>query len=81
MDRGVAVPFTTPVIAQSRCRPVRNGKIELVVPNISGGQGNYIMPLSAVPDFCTPSLHDQFMLERLANIDHIRPRRHPNYRQ
>lgn len=73
LERGVAVPFTTPIIAQARCRPDKRGNVEMIVPNPSGGDGNYVMPLAAIANFCTPSLHDQFLLEQLETIEHITP--------
>lgn len=73
LERGIAIPFTTPIIAQARCRPDERGQFELIVPNPSGGDGNYIMPLAAIGNFCTPTLHDQFLIENLETIEHITP--------
>ena len=69
----MAVPFTTPVIAQSRCRPTPYGKVELIVPNPSGADGAYVFPLTSVGAFCTPTIHDQFVLDALENVDIVAP--------
>ncbi|MBU6498939.1 MAG: hypothetical protein KGQ40_10460, partial [Rhodospirillales bacterium] len=44
LERGVAVPFTTPQLAGARARPGTRVPLELVVPNPSGGRGHYILP-------------------------------------
>src|ERR1700712_5461419 len=43
LERGVAVPFTTPMLAGTRARPAEKQGLELVIPNPSGGRGVYIM--------------------------------------
>ncbi len=59
-DRGVNVPFTTPVLLGARARPQteREG-LEILIPNPSGGEGVYILPWAAIPEICTPTLHDR----------------------
>jgi hypothetical protein len=60
IDRGVNVPFTTPVLlgARARPQPEREG-LEILIPNPSGGEGVYILPWGSIPEICTPSLHDR----------------------
>jgi len=78
LERGVAVPFTTPMLAGTRARPIECAKgepggTELIVPNPSGGAGAYILPWSAVRDLCRPTLHDTQLNERVAALPIITP--------
>ena len=78
LERGVAVPFTTPMLAGTRARPMERAKgepggAELIVPNPSGGAGAYILPWSAVRDLCRPTLHDTQLNERVAALPTITP--------
>jgi hypothetical protein len=60
VDRGVNVPFTTPILLGARARPQADGNgLEILIPNPSGGECVYILPLVAIPEFCTPTLHDR----------------------
>jgi hypothetical protein len=60
VDRGVNVPFTTPILLGARARPQSDGDgLEILIPNPSGGDGVYIMPWGSIPKICTPTLHDR----------------------
>ena len=60
VDRGVNVPFTTPILLGARARPQADGdSLEILIPNPSGGDGVYILPWASIPEFCTPTLHDR----------------------
>ena len=62
-ERGLAVPFTTALLAGARvraaCGPRAARVLELVVPNPSGGRGVYVMQWERVAEVCKPTLHDQ----------------------
>lgn len=59
-ERGVNVPFTTPILLGARARPQREREgLEVLIPNPSGGEGVYILPWGAIPEICTPTLHDR----------------------
>lgn len=73
LERGVAVPFTTPVLGGARARPAARG-VELVVPHPAGARGVYIMAWSELENFCTPTLHDLRLTERLAALPAVTPR-------
>ncbi len=73
LERGVAVPFTTPQLAGARLRASERGGLELVVPNISGALGVYILPWEGVPALCSPTLHDRRLTERLAAVRRVSP--------
>lgn len=73
LERGVAVPFTTPMLAGTRARPDERNGTELLVPNPSGGAGFYILPWTALRDFCRPTLHDMRLNEAVAETSPITP--------
>lgn len=73
LDRGVAVPFTTPLLAGTRARPAERGGTELVVPNPSGGRGVYILPWGDLRALCNPTVHDRRLNERAAALPAIAP--------
>jgi hypothetical protein len=64
-ERGIAVPFTTPLLAHSRVRKNYRGQLELSIPNFAGVDGNYIMPWKAVCDLVEPTLHDKLLFEHV----------------
>jgi hypothetical protein len=72
-ERGVAVPFTTPLLAGARIRRGERDKVELIVPNPSGGSGVYILPWSSVCVLCRPTVHDSRLAERLDALAAISP--------
>ena len=73
LDRGVAVPFTTPVLSGTRARVASRGGIEFIVPNPSGARGHYILPWSGVRELCRPTLHDVRLNGRLATLRALTP--------
>jgi hypothetical protein len=72
-ERGVLIPFTTPLLGGTRARPGEKAGLELVIPNPSGGPGVYIMDWSAISDLCRPTLHDRQLSERIAAIPNVVP--------
>nr|WP_321984004.1 hypothetical protein [uncultured Lichenicoccus sp.] len=73
LDRGVAVPFTTPLLGGTRARPAGRQSLELIIPNPSGGRGAYIMPWSGIASICRPTLHDHVFNERIAGSENVTP--------
>lgn len=73
LERGVAVPFTTPLLLGARLRPSNRKGLELVIANISGGRGYYIVSWSALAEFCAPSLHDERLFAVLASRAALSP--------
>jgi hypothetical protein len=68
-ERGVAAPFTTPLLAGARLRaaPARSGHVlEAIIPNPAGRRGVYIVPWSESGDLCRPTMHDARLTETLA---------------
>jgi hypothetical protein len=72
-ERGVAVPFTTPLLGGTRARPTERQRVELVIPNPSGGRGVYIMPWAGIASWCRPTLHDTIFNERIAVLLNVTP--------
>lgn len=68
LDRGVAIPFTTPILLGARARPADRG-LELVLANPSGGVGHYILPWHAMPEVCAPSLHDRKLFDLVSRLN------------
>ncbi|MCX7371252.1 MAG: hypothetical protein NTW56_02230 [Alphaproteobacteria bacterium] len=66
LDRGVSLPFTTPLLVGARMRLAERDGVELIIPNPSGGRGFYIVPWIAMPDICSPTLHDRRLWGLLA---------------
>ncbi len=72
-ERGVAVPYTTPVLAGARARLAERGGIELIVPNPSGGSGIYVMPCTSLRSLCRITVHDSRLTDRLATVRILTP--------
>jgi hypothetical protein len=73
LERGVAVPFTTPLLAGTRARPAVRGSVELIVPNPAGGRGVYILAWEHVRDLCRPTVHDMLLNRRIAALNSVTP--------
>src|SRR5487761_2683842 len=74
LERGVALPFTTPALANTRGRPGERGGFEMIVPNPSGGRGVYIIGWDGVRQFCRPTVHDTRLAARLAVLPAVTQR-------
>lgn len=72
-ERGVAVPFTSPLLAGARARPCKRGRIELIISNPSGGRGVYVLPWTSMRDLCRPTIHDIQLNERVAALRSFTP--------
>jgi len=73
LERGVALPFTTPLLGGTRARLSRDRRMELIVPNPSGGQGVYVMPWTAIATLCRPTLYDKILNTRIACLETLTP--------
>lgn len=74
LDRGVTVPFTTPFLLGARIRPTETrAGLEVVITNPSGGRGNYVVPWAALPEICSPTLHDRRLWQRLSDQTVVSP--------
>jgi hypothetical protein len=73
LERGVAVPFTTPALLGARARPAKSGGLELIVFNPAGGRGVYILPWTGVCQMCRPTVHDTLLNWRVAALRGVTP--------
>jgi hypothetical protein len=71
--RGVAPPFTTPLLAGARMRIGERSGLELLVANPSGNQGRYILPWAGIGSFCNPTVHDTILVRRISVAGVIDP--------
>lgn len=72
-SRGVAAPFTTPLLVATRVRQSRSRVIELVGPSPSGGRGVYVLNWSGVRALCNPTVHDTVLFRRCSGLGAITP--------
>lgn len=73
LERGVAIPFTTPMLAGTRVRPGERVPLEMLVPNPSGGRGVYIVAWTEVDTLCRPTMHDMRLVGLVAGQKLITP--------
>jgi hypothetical protein len=73
LERGVAVPFTTPQLAGARIRHADRTGTEFVVPNPSGGRGVYILTWGGVRQLCRPTVHDTLLHQRISRLPAMDP--------
>jgi hypothetical protein len=73
VERGVMVPFTTPMLAGTRARPAPRDGLELIVPSPAGGSGVYIQSWTGVQELCSTTVHDRVLNEKVAALEHITP--------
>lgn len=67
-DRGVAVPFTTPMLSQARVRRDADKRLEILLANFTAGTGVYVLPWKAVPSMMTLTLHDRLLFEQVEGL-------------
>jgi hypothetical protein len=73
LERGVAVPFTTPQLAGARIRRAERTGTEFVMPNPSGGRGVCILTWSGVRQLCKPTMHDTLLHQRISRLPAMNP--------
>src|SRR5690242_6107211 len=73
IERGVLVPFTTPILAGTRARPNERSGAELLVPNLSGGRGVYVLPWGSIHGLCRPTVHDRRLNQKVERLRTVTP--------
>lgn len=73
VERGVAVPFTTPLLSSARARPGRRMKTEFVIANPSGGQGYYVLGWDGLLGLTKVTVHDRLLYEAMGRAAMITP--------
>ena len=76
--RGVAVPFTTPLLAGARVREASRRDdtrrdVELILPNPSGRRGVYVVQWAGAQSRCHPTVHDTALFRRICQLPHVDP--------
>jgi hypothetical protein len=72
-QRGVSVPFTTPLLFGARVRSAPENGPEILLPDLSGAAAICVVPVSSVPKAFRPTVHDTMLLERIAALPRIDP--------
>jgi hypothetical protein len=72
VERGVAVPFTTPLLAAARLRGRHDSPPEVLLPGF-GGRGVYVLDWEACIGLARPTLHDRQLWQRLAQRPRLSP--------
>ncbi len=62
---GVAIDFTTPILANARVRPAETDRLEVIVADLGGGKGNYVVPLRHLGKIVTLTVHDRRLCEEI----------------
>ena len=73
-ERGVLVPFTTPLLAAGRVRGSDLKTAEILVPGLSGGKGTYVIPWKSVPDMFKLTVHDRALHQAICAAPDFSPR-------
>lgn len=72
--RGIAVAFTSPVLAFARCRrPPGESKVEYLVPGLAGSTEAYVLPNKALPEIVTLTIFDRALHEELPTLRKVTP--------
>lgn len=72
-ERGVAVPFTTPVLAPSRLRRAAAGRFEVVTPNLVDGRGVYLIAWPALSQVMATTVHDRVLYGEVVAAETLDP--------
>ena len=72
-ERGVIVPFTTPVLAHARVRPSEADVLAVLVSGMSDGPSIYVIPWEALPTAFSLTVHDRSLAEEIEFMDATNP--------
>lgn len=72
-ERGVLVPYTTPLLAGARARKQGRAGAEVLLPKPSGGSGLYVVPWESVTQLCRSTVHDRALNKQLGALTDITP--------
>jgi hypothetical protein len=70
---GVAIEFTTPVLSSARVRPSDTDKLEVIISDLGGGRGQYVVPLRHLNKVVTLTVHDRTLCEEVMHRNAISP--------
>jgi hypothetical protein len=72
-ERGMVVGFTKPDFFLSRIRPAGKGAMELLVRNISGGKGYYVVNWRGLSETMPLTLHDSVLYQAISQLPSLDP--------
>lgn len=72
-ERGMVVGFTKPDFFLSRIRPAGKGTMELLVRNISGGKGYYVVNWRGLSETMPLTLHDSVLYQAISQLPSLDP--------
>jgi len=64
-SEGVAIEFTTPVLTSARVRPSDSDKLEVIIADLGGGRGQYVVPMRHLGKVVTLTVHDRTLCEEI----------------
>lgn len=67
-QRGIYIPFTTPVLAYARLRRPRGGSLEVLIPGLAGGSETYVIPYKVLHEVINLTVHDRALHEELVHL-------------
>jgi hypothetical protein len=73
LERGVTVPFASPLPTGARVRLADRGGIEVIVANPAGGRRVYILPWSSICRLSRPTVHDSTLCLRITERQGMAP--------
>lgn len=73
-SRGIAAPFTTPLLSGARVRESERIGNEIVATNPSGGRGVYVVRWNGVCALSSPTMHDTLLFQQLGTLGELTPR-------
>src|SRR5262249_9928824 len=57
--------FTTPVLTSARVRPSDSDKLEVIISDLGGGRGQYVVPMRHLAKVVTLTVHDRTLCEEV----------------
>lgn len=72
VERGVALPVTTPMLVGVRMRQRAGKPAELILPSLAG-RGTYVLGWEACVSLAQPTVHDRRLWARLAGLPRLTP--------
>ncbi len=73
VDRGICIPFTTPGLEFARIRLTNAGGMEVLVRNLSGGRGIYILSWEGVQEVFPVTVYDHLLMDELTDLSPFDP--------
>lgn len=72
-ERGISIPFTTPLLSQARLRRDGDNRFEFLLPNFTVGKGTYVLPMKGLASVMTLTVHDRILFDHIETLDSHSP--------